>query len=237
MSTAHPLRRFVPRRETLRYGGFLVVAEVLLLAVYFDTTGITPTSATRDLYLYPFVWINVALWGVWRAEVPDAPTSRRALAALVGVGYFLLLGYVGGLYAVVDAPFTTGVDVRFWTLPPGWSPAILYTGSWLTVALVPFRVVGYAALAYLVYGVVLDATGSGGGAMAGVVGLFSCVSCTLPVVAGIVSGFVGGAGFLVSATDSLTYGASTVVFVVTVLLLVWRPTAADVSRARTWLGR
>ncbi|MWG33273.1 DUF7546 family protein [Halomarina oriensis] len=237
MSTAHPLERFVPRRETIAYGTFLVVAELLLLATYFDTTGIAPTGARTNIYLYPFVWINVAVWGVVRARIPDAPARRRALAALVAVGYLLVLGYAGGLYAVGPTRFTLGVDVRFWTLPPGWSPAVLYTGEWLTVALVPFRVVGYVALAYLVYGVVLDATGGAGGAAAGVLGLFSCVSCTLPVLAGVVSSFVGGGGVLVAATNGLTYGASTAVFVVSVALLVWRPTAADVSRLRAWLRR
>jgi len=237
MSTVHPLERFVPRRETITYGTFLVVAELLLLAMYFDTTGITPTGARTENFLLPFVWINVALWGVWRARVPDAPTRKRALAAAVAVGYFLVLGYAGALYAVGPTQFTTGVDVRFWTLPPGWSPAVLYTGEWLTFALIPFRVVGYAALAYLVYGVVLDATSGAGGAMAGILSLFSCVSCTLPVLAGVVSGFVGGGGVLVAATNGLTYGASTVVFVISVALLVWRPTAADVSRLRAWLRR
>ena len=236
MSTAHSLERFLPRRSTLRGATLLVAAELLLLVAYFDTTGVAPTGARTGLYLYPFVWINVALWGALRARAPSAPVGRRATAALVALGYLLLLGYVGGLYAVGPTRFATGVDVRFWSLPPGWSPAVLYTGSGLTLALIPYKVVGYAALAYLVYGVVLDASG-GGGAMAGVLGLFSCVSCTLPVVAGVLGGFVGGASFLVSAAYGQSYGLSTAVFVATVLLLVWRPTAVDVSRLRSWVGR
>jgi hypothetical protein len=237
MSTAHPLGRFVPRRETVKYGVYAVVAELLLLAAYFDTTGLTPTGARTAIYLVPFVWINAALWGVWRARVPEAPTRRRVLAALVGAGYFLVLAYAGGQFAFVDLPFRTGLDVNFWTLPPGWSPAVLYTGPGFTLALIPYKLIGYAALAYLVYGVVLDATGSGGGAAAGVLGLFSCVSCTLPVLAGVVGGFVGGAGALVSATSQLSYSASAVVYVLTVALLVWRPTAGDLSRLRAWVGR
>ena len=236
MSTTHTFERFLPRRSTLRGATIIVAAELLLLAAYFDTTGITPTGERTGMYLYPFVWTNVAVWGVLRVRTPSAPTSQRALAALVAGGYLLLLGYVGGLYAVGPTQYTTGIDVHFWSLPPGWSPAVLYTGSWLTLALIPYKVVGYAALAYLVYGVVLDAAGGGGGLMAGVLGLFSCVSCTLPVIAGVVGGFVGGASFLVSAAYGQSYALSTAVFVVTVVLLVWRPTAADVSRVRSWLG-
>ena len=237
MHAAHALERVLPRRSTLRGATILVAAELLLLAAYFDATGIVPTGTRATIYLYPFVWMNVALWGVLRAHTPPASASERAVAALVGVGYFLVLGYVGGLYSVGPTQFTAGVDVHFWSLPPGWSPAILYTVSWLTLALIPYKVVGYAALAYLVYGVVLDASAGGGGVMAGVLGLFSCVSCTLPVIAGILGGFLGGASFLVSAAYGQSYGLSTAVFVVTVPLLVWRPTAADVSRLRSWVGR
>lgn len=94
----------------------------------------------------------------------------------------------------------------------------------LQFALLPFKLVGYLALAYLVYVTVLDATG---GVLGGVLGLFSCVSCTLPVIAGVLSGFVGGAGAVATAAYAQSYALSTAVFVLTIALLVWRPTVAD----------
>jgi cytochrome c biogenesis protein CcdA len=80
--------------------------------------------------------------------------------------------------------------------------------------------VGYAALAVLVYATALDVAGS---AIGGVLGLFSCVSCTWPVLASLVGGVAGGSSAVASAALSGSYGLSTVIFVVTVGLLYWRP--------------
>ncbi|WP_254543537.1 DUF7546 family protein [Halomarina pelagica] len=231
MSTATAaFDRVSPSRETLLGLAVLVNTELLLVVGYLLWTGVTPTRPL--FYVYPFVWINAAAWGLWRVEVPSAPARRRLAVGAVAVGYFLLLGYVGGLYAVGSTPGPSDVRIVLRTLPPGWSPALLYAGEWLTLALLPFKVVGYATLAYLVYATLLDA---GGSATAGLLGLFSCVSCTLPLIAGVLSGFLGGATALVSAAYGQSYGLSTVVFVLTVALLVWRPTAADLSRVRSLL--
>jgi hypothetical protein len=119
--------------------------------------------------------------------------------------------------------------VVFGSIPPGWGPAVIYGGATLQFALLPFKLVGYATLAYLVYATLVDAASS---AVGGVLGLFSCVSCTFPVIAGVVSGFVGGTGALASAVYGQSYLLSTVVFVITVGLLVWRPTMADLRRLR-----
>ncbi|MFC7155403.1 hypothetical protein ACFQPA_08040 [Halomarina halobia] len=231
MSTAtSAFGRVRPSRETLLGLAVLVNTELLLVVGYVLWTGVTPSRPL--FYIYPFVWINAGLWGLWRATVPAAPTRRRLVAGAVALGYLLLLGYFGGLYAVGATPGPSDLRVVTRTLPPGWSPALLYTGEWLTLALLPFKAFGYATLAYLVYATVLDA---GGSATAGLLGLFSCVSCTLPLIAGVLSGFVGGTAALVSAAYGQSYGLSTVVFVLTVALLVWRPTAADLSRVRSSL--
>jgi hypothetical protein len=106
------------------------------------------------------------------------------------------------------------------TVPPGWGPAVTYAGSGLTLTLVPFRVVGYLALAYLVYATVLDAARS---AVTGALGLLSCVSCSWPVLASLASGVAGSGSGIAAAVTTGSYGLSTLVFVVTVTLLVWRP--------------
>jgi hypothetical protein len=84
----------------------------------------------------------------------------------------------------------------------------------------PARVVGYLALAYLVYATVIDAAGS---AVSGVLGLLSCVSCSWPILASLLTGVFGSSSALVAATFDLSYDVSTLVFVVTVALLYWRP--------------
>ena len=84
----------------------------------------------------------------------------------------------------------------------------------------PARVVGYAALAYLVYATVIDASGA---AVSGVVGLLSCVSCSWPILASLLSGVAGGGSVLVAATFDFSYDISTAVFLLTVALLYWRP--------------
>ena len=105
-------------------------------------------------------------------------------------------------------------------MPPGWGPALLYGGSLVQVSLIPFKAIGYLALSYLIYATVLDAAGS---ALAGVVGLFSCVSCTWPILGTIVTGVFGGASAVAVVATNQPYGASTLVFLSAVALLSWRP--------------
>jgi hypothetical protein len=112
-------------------------------------------------------------------------------------------------------------------LPPGWSPSLIYTGELLHLVVLPYKVIGYVALAYLVYKTALDASSA---IFGGVVGIFSCVSCSFPLIAGLVTGIGGGS--LAAATAQSSYLLSTVVFVVTVGLLYWQPSIrALVGRA------
>jgi hypothetical protein len=84
----------------------------------------------------------------------------------------------------------------------------------------PYKVVGYLALAYLVYDTVLDTAGS---AVSGVLGLVSCVSCTWPVVATLAAGIAGSGTAVAAAASEWSYTIGTLAFVVTVVLLRWRP--------------
>jgi hypothetical protein len=225
MSTVARLRPD-PDPDLVVGGVALLAVELLVVVVYLLLVPGLPTDPTFYGYLLvPFVWINAALWGLARTEVPDASRRRRAVAGAVGLGYLLVLGYAGGLYGGTGAA-ATGLRLSL-AFPPGWSPAAVYSGADLRVVVLPFKLFGYAALAYLVYVTVLE---TAGGLAAGVVGLFSCVSCTLPVIAAALSGLVGGAGALAAAASAQSYGLSTVVFVVTVVLLTWRP-SVGLSRA------
>jgi len=68
---------------------------------------------------------------------------------------------------------------------------------------------------------VVDTAGS---AAAGIIGLFSCVSCSWPIVAALASAVTGGSSILVASALQISYGLSTAVFVLTAALLYWRPT-------------
>jgi hypothetical protein len=224
--------RLWPRRETIIGGAVLVNSEILLLLVYFITTSSTPSPDQFMFYVYPFIWINVAFWALWRIDVPTTNRRRRLIAGLIAAGYFLVLGYLGGLYGLGLGPITTGFRVSG-SLPPGWGPALLYGGEYIRLALLPFKVIGYLTLSYLIYVTVLDTATS---AVAGLLGLFSCISCTLPFIAAVLGGIIGGGGVLIAAASAQSYPLSTAVFVVTVLLLLWRPTAGSFSRLRSNLG-
>ncbi|MEF8841017.1 MAG: hypothetical protein V5A62_05265 [Haloarculaceae archaeon] len=226
-------RRLAPyaERETLVYGAAVLNAEVLLVLAYVALVG---PQVTRPLfYVYPFVWINAALYALWRTDLPAAPTRRRLAAGAVALAYLGVLSYVGGLFGFGAGGAVTGLRLELAALPPGWSPALIYAGASLQFALLPFKLFGYLVLAYLLYATLLDAAA---GLLGGALGLFSCVSCTLPVIAGVVSGFVGGAGVAAAAAYGQSYALSTVVFVLTVALLLWRPTVADLRGLAARLG-
>lgn len=223
-----------PKRETLLWVAIVLNAELLAILTYLalarPTFGNLPLLRVAAFYLYPWIWLDVALLAVLRTRVPKAPTRRRLTAAAVAGGYLLVLAYVGGL--VGPGGSGSGFRVALASLPPGWSPAVMYDGTALTITLLPFKVVGYLGLAYLLYVTVLDTAGS---ALGGMLGLFSCVSCTLPVIAGLFSGVIGGTAGLVTTTYGQSYALSTVAFVLTVGLLSWRPSLVSVRRLRQTL--
>jgi hypothetical protein len=216
------LARVRPRRETVGVLATLALAEVAALAAYLAAM---PVAVDELRYfLYPFVWLNASVLAVWRVTPRPANGRRRRLAAGVAAAYFLVLAAVGGILAASSG---NGVTV-YWTLPPGWGPMVLAHAGPVRVAATPYRVAGYLALAYLVYATLADAETSLAG---GLVGLFSCVSCTLPLLAAVVSSLAGGAVAFGTAS-ALSYDLSTAVFVLAVALLAWRPDAALLGRLR-----
>jgi hypothetical protein len=218
-----PLARLRPRRETLLWGSVLVTLELGLLTAHVLVGSSSPLSpGGLRLWVYPFVWINVGLWAVVRTEpaAVESSTRQRALAGVLVAGYFGVLAYTGGLVGHGTPEGAGVVNVVWGTVPPGWAPVVTYAGSGLTLTLVPYRVVGYLALAYLVYATVLDAARS---AVTGLLGLLSCVSCSWPVLASLATGVAGSGSGLAAAVTTGSYGLSTLVFLATVALLYWRP--------------
>ena len=221
MSTLGFGDRVRPSGETLAWLGLVVTTEFLVVVGYVLLFDVLVRDWT--LFLVPFVWLNVAGWAVYHTSPARASASKRRVAAAIAGGYFLLLAYFGGVVAPGSPANAGALSVSLFGLPPGWSPSIIYTGQLLHLVVLPYKVLGYVALAYLVYATVLDAAGA---VVGGFVGIFSCISCSFPLVAGLLTGIVGGGSALATATAQSSYLISTVVFVVTVGLLYWQPSIA-----------
>jgi hypothetical protein len=197
----------------------VAVAVNVELAALFAYTVLTGTAVTR-LTLYGLVWLNVAGVVLWRTRVAPASDRTRRRAAVVAAGYLVVLAVAGGVVTLGG----TGSGLRVAPLPFGFGPALIYGGAAANLVLMPARVAGYVALAYLVYATVVDAAGA---AVPGILGLLSCVSCTWPVIAGLVTGVAGGGSAVLAAAAGWSYDLSTAVFLVTVCLLYWRPLVGD----------
>jgi hypothetical protein len=218
---ASPALPPLPDGRTLLYGALVLNTELIAVLFYPGSNRLT---ARGWLYVaLALVWINVGAWAILRTDPAPASAKQRRTALAVAGGYFAVLLYVGGLvtlgttFAGVEIP-TTGPRIA-WLLP-GWGPALQYGGELVTVSLQPYKLVGYLALAYLVDATVLDAAGA---AVSGALGLLSCVSCTWPVLTSLATGLLGGTSALALAVQHWSHELSTVVFVLTVALLYWRP--------------
>lgn len=212
-TTATRVASFLSRPRVTVWAAILN-AEIILMVWYYTLTPSIPTDLLS--LAYPWMWINASIWAVSRVELTPTNNRTRNLALAVGVGYFVVLGYFGGLYNFTGS----GLGFRLAMLPPGWGPVPIYSAETFTIALLPFKLVGFLVLAYLVSATVVDATSAG---LAGFVGLFSCVSCTWPLLATVFTGIFGTASAAATVVTGQPYGVSTVVFLASVGMLVWRP--------------
>ena len=204
--------------EDLLALGVVVVLELALVGAYLVVTDRTVTGLRY--VVYPFVWINVGLFAVARTEAPSGPARRRLVAVVVAAAYFLVLAYAAGLLRVSPGGSVGPTGLQVVLASPGWGPTVSYVATGFHLVVVPFRVVGYLALAYLGYVAVLDASGA---AVSGLLGFLSCVSCTFPVVSAAVASVFGGASALSAAAAGLSVDTGTAAFVLAVGLLYYRP--------------
>lgn len=222
------IARLRPDRTTLLVAGLLVNTQIAITLAYLL---ISDAIITQPRYLiYPWLWIDAALLAVWKTDPAPAPTATRRVGIAIAGGYFLLLaiaaglvGPTGGIVATLTgtagpAPEATGWSIHW--LPPGSGPALLYQGTAVRTALLPYEVIGYVGLAYLVYAGVLEAAGS---TLSGLVGVFSCVSCAWPVVGGAVTTIFGGGSAIAIAATTWPHDVSTIVFLSAVGVLYWHP--------------
>jgi hypothetical protein len=205
-----------PRRLAVALAGLLGVEALLLLAWLW----VSPGDVTAPRYLlYPFVWIDASLLAVAlvlgdaRTRQDSASIRPAVLPVLVGVGYAVLLLWAGGLVGRGGGSGT----LTLLTAPPGWGPILLYDGV-LRLAVVPFKLVGYLVLAWLVALVVAAA---GRPLVSGALGLVTCVGCTGPLVLALVATLGGGSVTAYAAVSDLSYDLSTVVFLVSLGGVTW----------------
>ena len=122
------VRRLRPTRLTSLSAIVVLQLEILLVLGYIMIRDVRITEPL--ILVYPFLWTNVSLWALLTTTADSSSRRYRHLPTAVGVGYFLILAYFGGLLGF-------GTDVRMiplhidWTLPPGYSPVLLYHDSLL----------------------------------------------------------------------------------------------------------
>ena len=198
------------------YWGLFFNTQLVAVGLYILLTPVDLSSLR--LTGLGLIWLNVSAWVVANSQPEASTPGVRRRAMLLAGGYFGLLLVAGGVVGVGIGDAATGFRIAW--LPLGFGPALLYSGALVTINLIPIYLIGYAALAYLVYDTVIDTAGS---AAAGLIGLFSCVSCSWPIVASVVTAVTGSGSLLVASALQVSYGVSTAVFVITVALLYWRP--------------
>lgn len=180
--------------------------------------------ASPGMLAVPFVWVTAAIVAVRHAEAPEGSRGVRVAAAVIGLAYGIGLAWLTGTVGLATGS-ATGFDLVF--LPPGWGPVVRYGGAFVSVVALPYRVVGYAALAYLVSLAVRDIAVSGASmGIGGLLAIGSCASCALPVVAAVGS-VLGGAGLALGAMPAVgggTYLLATAAFLLSAGVLAVRPT-------------
>lgn len=183
------------------------------------TLAVEPTVVSAEQVAYPVVWLLASGLALWRVRDRLRALGRRALAA--GAAYTLVLLASAGL---VGSPVADpGLEV--YLAAPGWGPALVYGGPVVRVVLIPFLVVGYLTLGLLG---ALAVQRTLRAAAPGVLGLFACVSCTAPFLAGLAGSL--GSGSLAATLLRAQYPVATAVFLCSVglflALLGWsRPPA------------
>ncbi|MFB6088115.1 MAG: hypothetical protein ABEJ85_06300 [Haloarculaceae archaeon] len=215
---------FDPTADWPTWSRVLVVATVLelfLLVAYFLGTG--NSVRTPRYVLYPFLWINVAIVAVVAVRPRRASRRHRLLAAAVAGAYFLLLANWSGLVGLT----TTGhhaipesvLGLTIGQGSPGWQ-RVRFITPLFNVQFIPYRVIGYLGLTYLVYVAVIDATGA---VLSGALGFLSCLSCSFPIVAAAITSIWGGSTTLMGSVYAHSVDISTATFLLSAALLYWRP--------------
>lgn len=217
-----------PPRDDLPWLLAAIFVEFLLVAGYFLAT---PARITDLRYVvYPLVWINVGLWAMVRTPLPRGSGRAKLIAGALSIGYFVLLAWLSGLIGVHTHEYLPrGLylvgDGAMGSI--GWGPRIAFVADAFYLYFIPYKVIGFLSLAYLVYTTLLEATDA---ALSGAIGVFTCVSCAFPVFSSLAAGLLGPSAFI-AAVYEVSVDLSTFVFVIAVALLYWRPELTSLAMA------
>lgn len=228
----HRINEFSPYLRPLTVFNLLFAAQLFAAVVYGVVFEVPVTSFRR--FLIPFIWITISVMAVWYTKPASPDTKYRLLGVTISAGYFLLILFLSGVIgpqptSVESVPGSSGVGVEWWT-SLGWGPVVVYSGEWVSAAFVPYQLIGYLALAYLIYAAVLDITKS---ATAGIIGLVTCPACAAPIFAPLLAG-AAGASSAFALLLAYTYEIGTIFFAGAVALLYWRPTAETLSTSLSY---
>lgn len=188
----------------------LLVVTVLAAATASYISAQQPTLTETRVLVYPTVWTTAGVvTAVWVSRTVRV-RPRRWLGAAVGVSYTLALCWLSGIIGASTGTPTSQLVLSL----PGWGPILLYDNGLLSLSVVPFKLVAYLSLGYIV-AVLVAAAGS---AKTAALGIASCVSCAAPLLLAV-AGLFGGtqATAMVASTG---YDLATGVLVVTFGLLV-----------------
>jgi len=210
------------KRDLLLLSFLILTTEFCLTIVYLLYSGVTLTDPL--ILLYPFLWINSSIFVLLLILPTSMPFLRRLPALFLGILYFIVLAYLSSIldlghifhgHSLFDHDF--GLRVAFAPLPPGWAPSIFYSGNIVSIYALFFELIGYLSLSYLFYRSVLSFDRF---ALSGVIGVFSCVSCTWPLIGAYLSSISGSSLPLFLSTHQ-SYGLSTLIFITALSLLFW----------------
>lgn len=193
---------------------FIIFIEVFIVWTYFLLSSSEPTSIR---YLtYPFIWMNTSIWVVYNTEHISSENNYITLLVLaISIIYFLVLLYIPGLIGLSTNTPATGL--YFSMVSPGWGPIISYTGNLIQFTIIPFQVIGYLSITYLIYISLLNTAKSS--IVGGMLGIFTCVGCITPIFASLLGFLGGGLTSLTTSAYSFSYDIGTIIFLITIGLL------------------
>lgn len=180
---------------------FVALAFAVWVTVSVATGGTNVVDPT--MLAYPLVWLGVSAAAVVAVGRPW--TTLEPWALVVGSAYTIALLSVSGHLRATGTGIA--VDVQ-WGLP-GWTPIVLAELSVAHLVIVPFQLVGYATLGYLL-GQSLSVTSRS--LLAGLGGAFSCAGCIVPITTIAVAG-----GVPMTASALASYPLATAAYVITVV--------------------
>ena len=212
-----------PKRNLLLLFLFIFILEFSLTTVYLLYSGVILTDPL--VLLYPFLWINSSIFVLLRILPTNIPFPRKLPALFLGFLYFVALAYLSSIldpghifhgHTISNHDF--GLRVAFAPMPPGWAPSIFYSGNLVSIYALFFELIGYLSLSYLFYRSVLSFDRF---ALSGVIGVFSCVGCTLWPLVGTYLTSISGSSLHLFLSTHQSYGFSTLIFITALSLLFW----------------